>query len=113
VWRAARDRDAPAAQPPREGDAARRTLGVFGLLPQWREADRPLVFSAAHLLARAADTPAALKLLRRLLDDRTLPPAFRIAALRDAVEFARATRDFTSLSRWQSELNALTAPPKP
>lgn len=97
------------------GDAgsARRTLGVFGLLPQWREADRPLVLAAAHLLVRAADSPAALKLLQRLLDDRSLPAAFRTAALRDAVEMARTARDFTTLSRWQSELNALIAPPKP
>lgn len=96
-----------------DAPAARRTLGVFGMLPKWREVDRPLVLAAARLFARADDAPAGCRLLERLFDDASLTPAFRLPALRPAVELARAARETKLAVRWQAELDASQAPAKP
>jgi hypothetical protein len=92
--------------------AARRSLGIFALLPKWRPVDWPLVLAAAGALQAAEDAPAGLKLMQRLLAAE-LPPALRIIALKQGVENARTTRDFTQLSRWEAEYATLTAPPPP
>lgn len=95
-----------------DAPAARRTLGVFALLPTWRDADLPLVLAAAQLLARADDNPGAVKLLERLLSaPAAAPAAFRVPVLRAALPLARAARDSALAARWQGELTALTAPP--
>jgi uncharacterized protein (TIGR03790 family) len=96
-----------------DAPAARRTLGVFAALPKWRDSDRPLMLAAAQTLGRAADAPAACRLLQRLLADASLPAEFRIPALRQAIELARTARDPSLVSKWQGELTALTAPPTP
>ncbi|MEY4488251.1 MAG: hypothetical protein RIQ79_759, partial [Verrucomicrobiota bacterium] len=87
---------------------ARRTLGVFARLPSWREVDRPLILEAARLLTSASDAASGCVLLRRLLDEDSLTVAFRKPALIQAVETARASRDFQLSARWQDQLDALT-----
>mgnify|MGYP001163270807 FL=1 len=93
--------------------AARRTLGVFAALPDWRPVDRPLVMAAARAL-RAAEAPAeAVKLCERLLEAEDLPKAFRLEVLKEGAEIARAAMDFTRSGRWDAEYERLTAPPSP
>jgi uncharacterized protein (TIGR03790 family) len=95
-----------------DNPAARRTLGVFALLRDWRKSDLPLVLAAAGQFAKA-DAPAeACRLIQRLLADSATPAAFREPALREGVEFARAAHDSTLVVRWQTELDAQSAPAK-
>ncbi len=90
--------------------AARRSLGIFALLPKWRPVDWPLIMASASALQTAEDAPAGLKLMQRLLGSE-LPPAQRIMALKQGIEIARAVRDFTQISRWEAEYAKLTSPP--
>ncbi|MCX6936389.1 MAG: TIGR03790 family protein [Verrucomicrobia bacterium] len=90
--------------------AARRSLGIFALLPKWRPADWPLVLAAASALQAAEDAPGGMKLMQRLLGAE-LPPAQRILVLKQGMEIARTVRDFTQISRWETEYAKLTAPP--
>ena len=94
------------------GDAAgaRRSLGIFALLPKWRPADWPLVQAAAATFQAAGDAPAGVKLTQRLLGAE-LPASQRILVLSKGLEIARAARDFTQISRWEAEYAKLTAPP--
>jgi uncharacterized protein (TIGR03790 family) len=92
-----------------DAPGAIRTLGVFTLLPSWREVDRPLVLEAARLLTRASDAASGCVLLRRLLDEDSLTVDFRQPALIQAIEIARVARDLELTARWQAQLDALTS----
>lgn len=91
--------------------AARATLGVFAVLPAWRPVDHALVLAAARALQAAGAAGEGVRLFDRLLADKKLDPAFRIAALRQGAELARAALDFTRAGRWDAEHARLTAPP--
>lgn len=97
----------------RAGDAAaaRRTLGVFGALRQWRPADRALVIAAARAFQAAGEPQEGVRLFERLLSDESLPKEWKLVALKDGAELARAAHDFTRSGRWDAEYGRLTAPP--
>ncbi len=91
--------------------AAVGTLGVFAALRGIRRADRPLALAAVRVCEAAGDPAAGLAIVRRLLDDETLPKDFRILALPLGAELARATGDTPRASAWAVEHATLTAPP--
>lgn len=78
-----------------------------------RPTDFPLLLAATQELHASGDSASALAGAKRLLDDRGLPRALRLAALVAGAEFARATNDMTLASRWATEHATLTAPPPP
>lgn len=91
--------------------AARRSLGVFGALPRWRAADRPLMMAAAQALQAAGAAEEGMKLVDRLLAEPDLAADFRVATLKQGAAIARAAQDFTRAGRWDAEHERLTAPP--
>lgn len=91
--------------------AARATLGVFAALPFWRVADHALVMSAARALQAAGAPVEGVGLFERLLADKKLDTAFRLAALRQGADLAKVALDFTRAGRWDAEHARLTAPP--
>jgi uncharacterized protein (TIGR03790 family) len=97
------------------GDAvsARRTLGVFAVMPRWRPADRPLVVAAAQALQAAGAAPEGVKLIERLLGEADLEATFRVATLKQGAALARAANDFTRAGRWDAEHQRMTAPSPP
>jgi hypothetical protein len=91
--------------------AARRSLGVFGLLPSWRPADHALVLAAARAYQGAEDPAAGVKLVERLLADPALASGLRLEVLRQGMAIARAALDFGRAGRWEAEIARLTSSP--
>lgn len=91
--------------------AARRTLGVFALLKNWRAEDLALVREAARAYQATGAAADGVKLLERILADTKISKELRLDTLKKGAEMARAAMDFTRSGKWDAEYERLTAPP--
>lgn len=89
-------------------EGAAQALGFVPLLDFFRPDEWALAREAAGLLEACGRPGRALDTWRRLLAEKTMPPAFRVQCLRDARKVAVLVQDLDQAMAWEKEAEEVT-----